>query len=115
MIELHNLETKKMRLVSLKSYDDMEIFIDLFNLISCFRTYEAKIADHGGDKDSESGPQYIPDWVKSYTEHRGIITFTNEILMRKNVEYMIYFTEENSAIKGIVFDESLLFSKSAKR
>ena len=90
----------------------MEIFVDLFNLISCFRTYEAKIAERGGD---ESGPQYIPDWVRSYIEHRGIITFTSEILTRKNVEYLIYFTEENSAIKGIVFDENLRFSKAGKR
>ena len=69
--------------------------------------------EHLGDKDS--GPAYIPEWVRSYTEHRGIITFTNELLLRKNVEYLIFFTEDNSAIKGIVFDQNLLFSKSVKR
>ena len=49
MIELHNLETDKIRLVSLKSKEETEIFVNLFNLISCFRIYEAKITDDGID------------------------------------------------------------------
>ena len=107
VIELYNLETDKIRLVSLKSKEESEIFVNLFNLISCFRTYEAKITDEGGD--IGSGPQFIPYWVRTYTEHRGQLEFTSEILNRKNIKYLMYFAENNPAIKGLIFRESLQF------
>ena len=58
VIELHNLKTGKIRLVSLKGKAEMELFVNLFNLISCFRTYEQKISPEGEKKDS--GPDFFP-------------------------------------------------------
>ena len=103
VIEIHNLETEKIRLVSLKSKEEMEIFLNLFNLISSYRSYEAKIINDGRDK--ESGPEFFPRWVRTYTEHKGIMTFTAEILSRKNLEYLVYFGDNNPAIKGLIFNE----------
>ena len=40
VVELQNLEKRKLRLVSLKSQEDTDLFISLFNLISSYRRYE---------------------------------------------------------------------------
>ena len=37
VIELHNEKTDKIRFVSLKSREETEMFVDLFNLISSYR------------------------------------------------------------------------------
>lgn len=113
VIELYNRESDKVRLVSLKSKDETQIFVSLFNLISCFRNYEAEIAEDGDKVDD--GPEYIPNWVRTYMDHRGVLEFTEEILNLKNVKYLMYFAENNSAVRGLVFGEDLMFTATAKK
>ena len=113
VIELYNFETEKIRLLSLKSKEEAEVFVNLFNLISCFRIYEQKITDEGGD--IGNGPQFIPNWVRTYTDHRGQLEFTVEMLNRKNIKYLMYFAENNPAIRSLIFGEALLFLSSGKK
>lgn len=113
VVELHNEESGKIRLVSLKSEEEKQAFINLFNLISCFRRYQATIIDEGGDKDS--GPQFISDWVRSYFSNEGIMTLPSEILKAKLIKYLLWFGEKNPSIKGLIFDDALYFSLAGKR
>ena len=102
MIELHNLKTKKLRLVTLMKGENVT-FMNIFNLVSCFHSYTESFGD------SDNGPVFISNWVRTYIEHKGVMTFTPEILSRKNLEYLTKFGFKNAAIKGLVFGDSLLF------
>ena len=62
MIELRNLSNRKIRLVALKSKQEMEIFISIFNLVASFRRYEHVFGEN-------AGPQFISLWVKDYMKH----------------------------------------------
>ena len=102
-----------MRLIALANEQEAHIFVDLFNLVSFYRRYEVLIAKEGKDKDS--GPEFICKWVRSYLDHKGIMKMTTEMLSRKSSEYFFFFANKNPSIKGLIFDESLLFSNSTKR
>ena len=83
----------------------MTQFVDIFNLVSCYRRYEASIEDRFGDKDS--GPGFLVDWVRRYPLEKGIVKFTPEMLNRKMSECFEIFARDNPAIKGLVFDDAL--------
>lgn len=113
VVELHHETTGKMRLVALANEHDSNSFVDLFNLVSFYRRYEAVIAEEGAGKDE--GPEFISKWVRTYLEHKGIMKMTSEMLNRKNSEYFYRFARKNPSIKGLVFDSSLVFSNASKR
>lgn len=63
IIELHNRTNGKKRLVRLKN-EDKDRFVNIFNLVSCFRGYESTVAERYGDIDS--GPDFIQKWVRNF-------------------------------------------------
>ena len=86
MIELYNLETKKIRLVTLLKGENVA-FMNFFNLISCYHNYMESLGAKNNSSSVflDNGPSFISNWVRTYPEHKGVMTFTSEILNRKNL------------------------------
>lgn len=71
------------------------------------------LEDKFGDKDS--GPEFIATWVRNYPRNKGLVKFTADLLNRKTSESFFYFAKSNTSVKGLIFDDALLFSNSSKR
>ena len=108
-----NLSTGKLRLVALSNQMEVTHFIDIFNVVACYRRYEAMLEDKFGDKDH--GPEFIASWVRNYPHNKGIVKFSAELLNRKTSESFFFFARNNTSVKGLIFDEALQFSNSNKR
>ena len=115
MNELLCVGTDKKRLVCCKDREASAQFRDLFNLVSCYRTYEQLLlsgGSHPSDKKQggqHEGPKFISAWVEAYLHHHGEMTFNAESLSDKNLPYLLQFARHNDSIKALTFGQQVQF------
>jgi hypothetical protein len=103
VVEVLNKLSHKRRLVACRSQEEAETFSNIFNLVSSYRHYQSQIVGGG------EGPEFVSEWVVQYLKHQGEMYLSTEMIKPGNIQNLVNFGRENSAIKSLIFGSPISF------